>query len=269
MAADLRGVRRKLERAETKLEALQNEIAAYLDLPPFRFTVETEGHEQKIVTHINKKPEDTWADEIGEIVYQARSALDVLVVQIAIGSGTAEPRGTQFPIFIKERDYRRKGRDGASQRDRSLRGVNESYRRVIDGFQPYHRGREAPKDPLAVLQTVSNTDKHNDAYVCVGTSTTPGFRINRPGLGDYIELGFVGELLPYRLEDGYPIIGLTWNPPPPPAPQDTQVFLEPIEMTPDLGFGSGNETVVLSEIEESVSRVAEIVGVFDERLRKS
>jgi len=41
-----------------------------------------------------------------------------------------------------------------------LRGVAERHRTVIDGVQPYRRGLDAPKDPLAVLNWLSNVDKH-------------------------------------------------------------------------------------------------------------
>ena len=45
-------------------------------------------------------------------------------------------------------------------RDRTLKGLSEDDRTLIDAVQPYRRGRGAPHNPLAVLQRLSNVDKH-------------------------------------------------------------------------------------------------------------
>jgi hypothetical protein len=90
MAADLDGVRRKLARARSKLDALQTNVDAYMDPPPFEIAVESQGNRQAIVCRVAREPDESWADEMAEIPYQARSALDVLVGQL--GSTTEAPR---------------------------------------------------------------------------------------------------------------------------------------------------------------------------------
>jgi hypothetical protein len=158
MSADLGGVRRKLARAKAKLDTLQNEVTAYMEPAPFRIVAESQGNHQGIVCRIDREPDESWADEMAEIAYQARSALDVLIPQLVLGSGNTPRRGTQFPIFQDQDDYTRK-RGGRSPRESMLRGVATRFRRIIDGVQPYQRGQTAYRDPLAVLSTISNRDK--------------------------------------------------------------------------------------------------------------
>lgn len=112
MPADLSGVRRKLARAKTKFDALRGDIDTYMEPPPFRFAVEAKGSHQSIVCHIDREPEESWADELAEITYQARSALDLLIPQLVIDSGNKVRRGTAFPIFTDPRRLHPQGPRG-------------------------------------------------------------------------------------------------------------------------------------------------------------
>jgi hypothetical protein len=71
------------------------------------------------------------------------------------------------------------------------------HRRIIDDLQPYQRGRRAYNDPLAILQVVSNCDKHNDIYVAGAAVEKPAFRLVRLKNGvrhlEDITVEFTGE----------------------------------------------------------------------------
>jgi hypothetical protein len=190
--ADLTAVRLKVARAKKKLDALSAEIAAYLDPPPYRIGVEANGHDQAVVCRIERPPDPERALERAEVAYQARSALDILVVQLVIDSGNVHRRGTQFPIFTDRDSYLKPGRGGSSSRDRMLTGVASRHRRVIDDVQPYQRGRRAENDPLAILSTVSNRDKHNAIYTAIAAVGRPRFKIIRSGVED-VTVEFTGQ----------------------------------------------------------------------------
>src|SRR4051794_21719077 len=205
MAADLDGVRRKLARARSKLDALKTDVDAYMDPLPFQIAVESQGNRQAIVCRVSRDPDESWADEMAEIAYQGRSALDVLVPQLVIDNG-GTPGRTQFPIFVRRDDYMDKGRGGKkSNRDRMLDGVAPRHRRLIDDVQPFQRGQGAQRDPLAVLVTISNRDKHNDVYVCVAAIGNPTIKLIRPPLPPpdrELTIRFGQKFIPHPMRDG-------------------------------------------------------------------
>lgn len=263
MAADLTGVRRKLARAKNKLDTLGDEVAAYLDPPPFRLVVEANGNHQGIVCRIDREADDGWADELAEIAYQARSVLDLLIPKLIIDSGNPPRKGTMFPIYVKRGDYLNKGKKG-SNRDRLLDGVASRHRSVIDEVQPWRSGRRAHRDPLAVLSTISNRDKHNDVYVCVAAIGDPAFKMVRPSLAPpdrEITIRMGEQFTPYPMTDGAEFMGMDWTPPPsaPPNAVNTQIYLETIDMQTTLGFHSDNCTFTLDDIIGSVAAVSRIV----------
>jgi hypothetical protein len=268
MQADLSAVRQKIARAKEKLDALSAEVALYMDPPPYRFTVETEGYRQAIVCHIDREPNPDWAHELAEIAYQARSSLDLLIPELVVDSGNKPSRSTQFPIFCNRETYFGKPANvKESSRDRMLRGVARAHRRIIDEYQPYHRSKRVEDDPLAVLNTVSNRDKHNDIYVAVAACKTPQFKLRRT-LAEDLTVKFQGKLLPYPMTDGEELIALTWNPPDGAAPgtPNLSVHLEVLEMDPDLAFHS-DRTIGLADIERAVLTASQIIERFATRLK--
>ena len=145
--------------AKKKLSALSVEVGAYMDPPPFRIAVEAVGNRQAVVCRIERPADDSWADEMAEIAYQARSALDLLIPQLVIDSGNTPKRGTQFPIFLDRDAYVNKGRSGTSNRDRMLKGVAKRHRSVIEEAQPYQRGevRIAIRSPFSARSATATS----------------------------------------------------------------------------------------------------------------
>jgi len=97
----------------------------------------------------------------GNIVHQARAALDNLVWQLVIlngGKPRGGMRGNAFPILLPKHDHHA----FAKNTKNTLSGVHPDHRTLIEGLQPYQRPDGIPPDqhPLAVLAGLSNTDKH-------------------------------------------------------------------------------------------------------------
>lgn len=177
LSPDLSDIRWKLGRAKEQLDSLRQDIAPYMNEPPYRLVAEdTEGPPgagaaKDIRVIIDRPPPRAeWSGRLGEIAHNCRSALDQLVVQLVAASGNVpNPKArTQYPIFLSSKDYREK-RHGArqSRRDRMLDGVGSRFRKIIDDSQPYHRSGRIENDPLAILETISNRDKHRNAHPCL------------------------------------------------------------------------------------------------------
>jgi hypothetical protein len=272
MPADLSGVRRKLARAKDKLDKLTEVVETYLDTTPFRITVDVKGNHQAIVCRVDHEPEESWADDMAEIAYQARSALDVLMPQLVVAGGNSAKRGTQFPIFLDQAGYVAPGRGGASSRDKMLKGVATRYRKIIEDFQPYQRGRGAWRDPLAVLQTISNRDKHNDVYVCVAAAEAFAIKIVRPPLpppDNEVTVRFGDKLVPYGMTDNQEMFSLDWNPDPTDAkrPMTDLIRLEPFGIKPTLGFSSDGRTFTLGDLDRGVLMAAQILDKCAARIK--
>lgn len=227
--ADLSSCRTKVARAKQKLDALQAQVGPFLDSRPYRVEVEQPPGKFIATVRIDRPPDPDWAVDAGEVANDVRSALDYLVFQLAIDNG-ANPRQdrTQFPIFLDDTEYRKGGR--RSHRERMLAGVSTRHRRDIDNLQPYQRGRQAaPDDPLALLRSISDRDKHREPHVTLsvmGTMTVkfpytpeagrPFFRVHFP--------------TPKPLKDGERIAD--WDSPE--SVPGIEVGIEPIGRDPDF-----------------------------------
>jgi hypothetical protein len=167
MEASLDGVRRKLNRAETRLAALTTELMTFDQAETMSADNEIDPDDGAELFRLHKlrEPDPEWEITVGEVAYQVRSVLDQLVTQLAIlNGGDADEHGRGFPIFIDKDAYwripRRKG--SLSKRDELLQGVAEAHRNIIDAMQPYNFGDPiaTANHPLAMLNDVCNWDKH-------------------------------------------------------------------------------------------------------------
>jgi hypothetical protein len=263
-SADLTGARRKLARAGEKLGELNLKVAAYLDPPPFQITTEAGGDRQAIVCRIDREPQEAWADDMAEIAYQARSALDLLVQQLVVDNGRQPGRRNQFPIFRRHDQYVNAKPNQKSKRETMLAGVASRHRHVIDSFQPYQRGSKFDRDPLAVLATISNRDKHNDVYVCVAASETFVIKLIRPSLrppDQELKIRFGEKFIPLPMLDGQELFAIEWTPDAGSSevPMEEVMRIEPVDMQPTLGFHSGDRTFLLQELDRAVLAVAQVI----------
>jgi hypothetical protein len=95
---------------------------------------------------------------VGDIVANYRAALDYLAL-ILVDRGRTPcltPSAlvqVQFPIYSDRLAYN-------AALERRLPGVRKQHRAIIRRHQPYHRGKRAFRDALAILADLSNKDKH-------------------------------------------------------------------------------------------------------------
>jgi hypothetical protein len=264
--ADLKNVRLKLARAKEDLDALSAKVAEYMEPRPFHVATEKNGHEQIGRIYIDREPDPEWGLDLGEIAVQARSALDLLVKQLVRDSGNEPTRGNTFPIFLDHDDYLGKG-NAKSFREKTLKGVAKRHRTVIDQYQPYHRGKHAGRDPLAILAAIANRDKHEDIHAALGMIVGSKFRLTKPD-GTVLELEMTKtDHAPYRIiKDGMELLGLI-NEPSPDEP-DAKVDLDVADVDTQVVF-VGDDFITLDDVERSVQRVAVITGHFEKRLQAS
>lgn len=90
-----------------------------------------------------------WGIIAGDAVHCLRSALDQLAYTLSLSPSDA----TAFPICTTEKDW-------VTQAPAMYWGIPKPLIAAIDQSQPYHSGDAAHSHPLALLRTLSNTDKH-------------------------------------------------------------------------------------------------------------
>jgi hypothetical protein len=155
---DLSGCLAKIARASEHRHSLDEAIRTHINSGPYGvvgYLNRDAGH--KVVEFAVYKPHPVeWSIIVGDIVHNLRSALDHLVYELSGRKG-----GTAFPIFTSSDDYLVPNCRGVSQRDTKLAGVPKRDRATIDSYQPYQRGKQvARSDPLALLASLNNADKH-------------------------------------------------------------------------------------------------------------
>ena len=172
MGYPLAGMWAKVNRAMYHLEELNTETKDYLGPDTHPYSLAVNNYVKRGVSvgrlRIEREPDVRLGILAGEAVYQARSALDHIVYQLAY-LNHPKPRGTQWPNAIDEARYREPDPEtGESPRDRMLRNVREEHRAVVDEFQPYHDGARARDNLLYVLGRFANTDKHRVLQTAYG-----------------------------------------------------------------------------------------------------
>jgi hypothetical protein len=157
---DLTGVRLKLDRAKVHIDAIRAKTERFVerDPPPFGFRVEQRELSDGVVKYtlfaiVREQPPRDFAPMIGDALHNIRSALDHLVYELA-PSDVRDSVNTQFPIYKDEAAYRQRG-------EKKIPGIVGDERTLIERVQPWHASPRRPEaDPLEILRTLSNRDKH-------------------------------------------------------------------------------------------------------------
>jgi hypothetical protein len=156
---DLSDVRLKLDWAAKHIETFRQTIESFQERnpPPFGFRAEehpqTDGSvEHELYAIVREQPPRELALIIGDVVHNVRSALDHLVY--ALSSRKAQRSGnTQFPIFTDECRFKVKGVP-------MIESIKGPERTLIENVQPFAASDQPKNDPLAILNRLSNLDKH-------------------------------------------------------------------------------------------------------------
>jgi hypothetical protein len=198
----------KLYRANEHLQLLDKELAVFLQPDCYEIVNEFEddgeilelpglaeprrrGIMRRRVIFKKRPPLLRWGTIIGDAIQNLRSALDHIVYTISYrsnSSGFMNDETTEFPIcdnFDALRGPHRRTWGPFHQ----IRGIPKDAQAIIEGLQPYHRGKESLQaDPLWILREMSNIDKHrtihptgwtaHSIYLDI-TQLAPGVRIHR------------------------------------------------------------------------------------------
>jgi hypothetical protein len=112
---------------------------------------------------------DRWMLITVDALQNWRAALNHLTWKLAIlnlkSQGvTRDPKwNTEFPIATEPGNFR----------SNKVADLSAGHRTIIEKLQPYHRGNFAPSHPLAILQKITNTDKHRTFQIgAAATSET-------------------------------------------------------------------------------------------------
>lgn len=163
----LDGPRLKVRRAESQINAFRRAEDIFRKRTNYKIVrAEFNPKTGKYVYRVSIKvsPPLDWGVPIGEIAHDLRSALDGLVYQLALLETKTPARKTQFPIFLVGRTERKRSgnliphfeREGR----RMISDLREEHQTLIEGLQPYKRGRGGKSSPLWRLYEVNNADKH-------------------------------------------------------------------------------------------------------------
>jgi hypothetical protein len=186
----LEGVHAKVRRAEAHFETLYSGCRAFIerDQPPFGISIPYYDAETGyyVCKAIVSEPVPVRLGVIlGDVIHNARSALDHLVWQLVIANNMTPrggPRGNAWPIAMTSTEWKATGKA-------RLNGVRATQRDLIDQGQPYKAGRSARNTFPAMLADLSNTDKHQIVHATGALIIDPGEEVKftvKSGPGDIV-----------------------------------------------------------------------------------
>lgn len=206
MAVDFYGAWVKLNRAQMHLHVLNREIRKRLEDEEQRVSRHIEDQGAKHVYRFDGTTDvpTHWSAAVGDVLHNARSALDHVAWQLVLAAGGTPNRYfNYFPVHLQ------------SPRDQvglcvPLYLANKVSAEVIafvESIQPYHGLNDPIRSDLWMLHDLDRVDKHRGlllTYVAFDSATTGTF----PGY----QLTYVGRSL---LVTGEPVGHFTVDPPDP------------------------------------------------------
>ncbi|MFN2588544.1 MAG: hypothetical protein ABR613_10565 [Actinomycetota bacterium] len=162
--APLLGVKAKLDRAGEHFNALNDVVQPFLKRRPYRFTDYFDPNLR--IYYLYVEPTEEMPREIGvimgDVLHNLHSALDHTICALArVHDPMCECTTTEFPIYTDAKEYRKKV-------GRTLRGVPEGAKAVIEQLQPFNCGDDPNLHILELLRRFSNVDKHRSLHVALG-----------------------------------------------------------------------------------------------------
>lgn len=167
----LDGTYAKLDRAEKHLNDLKTEIAQYTIAEPKGISTQFESQIPEVRNkpgisvrvNLQTQPGPTMPLIVGDMIQNTRSALDHLAFALVLRNRAHPTPNTQFPIF----DDRLGPQGGVRQVDIQPR-ASRLANALIEKLQPYYRTDDPSLHPLAMLQELSNIDKHRRLHIVGG-----------------------------------------------------------------------------------------------------
>jgi hypothetical protein len=182
---------RKLDRAETHIDALEQAVKRWLKTDAYtlieNFNAQT--GEYVLKAKVTEPPGDDWPLLVGDAVHNLRSALDHIAYTFAMDGYQAQHSGGNipanhqrrilFPIVAVSNDPKRTVdqfyEDGIKSQ---LRYVPAGAVAAIGALQPYKRSPADPtSDPLWIVHELDVIDKHRKLHTTAVASPLQGLQI--------------------------------------------------------------------------------------------
>jgi hypothetical protein len=163
----------QLDRASEHIEAVRAEIVGFTSANPAPLGFRAEPPTSKpdgsvhcvLYATVREDPPRTLAPIIGDAIHNMRSALDYLAYELA-SPKARKSRSTQFPICMDESQFRH------PDNLRKIASITGDGRDLIERLQPYNATDPPRHNPLAILNKLSNRDKHRLLVPCVAAVNT-------------------------------------------------------------------------------------------------
>lgn len=151
MTSGRSGIDAKFSRAICVLDDLEQRVAEFLSSDPFTLEALDEAVSGDLVyrVRVRSQPPLDWSVLVGDVVHNARSALDHLAHRLVECGGGIPTEATHFPISDQEAGYGEKVR-------KALKGAEMTSREAIKALKPWHGG----DDRLWKLHRLDVIDKH-------------------------------------------------------------------------------------------------------------
>lgn len=249
MTEHLESARAKITRSAEHYAALAKACQEFTDSQPHEVTVDFDPDVGCYVAHfhVRRHPPNDLSLILGDLVHNARSALDHAAWQVACLRNAEEDllkpktRGLiAFPITQRPNEFANHA---------LLRFITQEARAVFERHQPYHKADEPERHWLALLNRMWNADKHRLLHPSFALSSVgkTGFAPAALVLKD-MEGGFEIESLLHGaegIEDGAKIAHIRFAAGPSPRTQRVRVQTQP---PAHIVFGTGRDTCGIGTI---------------------
>jgi len=167
----LAGVHEKLKRAEESIHDLNSLIVAFLkERPEGGFSDDKQKAAKELADfHAKRVIPLRFGVIAGEVIHHLRSSLEHIAWTLSSAEHQRKhPKWIAFPIF--EVDPKASGdKDKIASYDRQVKGIlDRGALDLIKRLQPYNAPSPAD-DPLTILHTLSNEDKHHTLILVVSS----------------------------------------------------------------------------------------------------
>jgi hypothetical protein len=177
--ASLDSVAQKIFRAAIHIKELGTELQGYFQTNPGKMVREpnTPDNVAMFTFQLKDPMPARFGLIVGDCLQNLRSALDYLVWELVLAANNQPTKDNMFPICSTSDAFK----NAVSKRNR-LFGVHPDVIAEIDALQPYHLGQDWGKSVLAVMDELTNINKHRRVLLTeMGATTTPQPIIEKDG----------------------------------------------------------------------------------------
>lgn len=167
--------RRKLNRADEHLNALDQALKTFIEGKPYSTITEKEPQSGDSLVKLvsQRSPPRGPSTLIGDILFNLRSSLDHLVYALAVLNGATDEQkeASEFPVFSDRVKF-------ADLAPKKIGGLTPEAWTAIERAQPYY-APDPDRHPIRLLHDLNRIDKHRLLHI-VQTARLTGCRMVAP-----------------------------------------------------------------------------------------